>query len=56
MSSRHAILNQKTETSIPSNGHLGPNFSTKGVNTSSPIRLNVNRLIFTFSLNYYVIM
>jgi len=56
MNSRHAILNQKTEISSPSNGLLGSNFSTRGVNSSSPIRLNVNRLIFIFSLNNYVVL
>lgn len=39
INSRHTIQNQKSELAGSSNG-----FNVRGVNSSSPIRLNVNRL------------
>ncbi|XP_050525532.1 protein mahjong isoform X2 [Daktulosphaira vitifoliae] len=35
--------NQKSDLANPSSGPLGAGFSVRGVNSSSPIRLNVNR-------------
>jgi len=46
LSSRHAIQNQKSELAGSSNGLLGNGFNVRGMNSSSPIRLNVNRLGF----------
>lgn len=43
ISSRHSIQNQKSDLAGSSNGLLGAGFSVRGVNSSSPIRLNVNR-------------
>lgn len=48
MCSRHTVQNQKSELASPSNGLLGTGFSVRGVNSSSPIRLNVNRLLFYY--------
>ncbi|XP_050427113.1 protein mahjong isoform X2 [Adelges cooleyi] len=43
ITSRHSIQNQKSDLANPSSGPLGAGFSVRGVNSSSPIRLNVNR-------------
>lgn len=44
--SRHSVQNQKSESLGPSNGLLNTSSNVRVLNTSSPIRLNVNRLIF----------
>lgn len=46
INSRHSIQNQKSESAGPSNGLMSTGFSMRGVNSSSPIRLNVNRSLF----------
>lgn len=55
LSSRHAIQNQKSELPGSSNGILGPGFSVRGMNSSSPIRLNVNRLITFYAFLIFFI-
>ncbi|XP_025420180.1 protein mahjong isoform X4 [Sipha flava] len=42
-STRYTIQNQKSEIASSSNGVLNAGFNMRGVNSSSPIRLNVNK-------------
>lgn len=41
--SRYSIQNQKSELASSSNGVLSAGYNARGVNSSSPIRLNVNK-------------